>query len=285
MAIFVAKSDGTSEEFVAAKLRSSLKRAGATPEIAQQIGQTIQKELYSGITTTEIYRRAFAYLRGQKHSAAARYSLKRAVLDFGPSGFPFEAFMAELFRAEGYHAIIDQIVQGACVEHEVDVVLSDKKPTLLNKKKDSTIVYVEAKFHNTLGLKTDLKTVLYVKARIDDIRANNPDKHIQGLVVTNTKFTERAVQYASCAGLDLLGWEYPPKSNLHDRIEAARLYPVTALTTLSKGEKVALLNDKKVLCNSLSTDAEILQQIGVRGKRANSVLEEVGALCVPGKDI
>ncbi len=285
MAVFVAKSDGTSEAFVAAKLRSSLKRAGATPEVAEQIERTVEKELYSGITTTEIYRRAFAHLRGHKHFAAARYSLKRAVLDFGPSGFPFEAFIAELFRAEGYHAIIDQIIQGACVEHEVDVVLSDKKPTNLNKKKDTAITYVEAKFHNTLGLKTDLKTVLYVKARIDDIRAKNPEKEIRGLVVTNTKFTERAVQYASCAGLDLLGWEYPPKGNLYDRIDVARLYPITALTTLSKGEKVALLNDKKVLCSDISADSEVLQQIGVRGKRANSVLEEVGALCVPGKDI
>ncbi len=285
MSIFVAKSDGTTEAFDPAKLRASLKRAGAVPDEIHKVVQTVEKDLYSGITTTEIYRRAFAYLRGHKHTAAARYSLKRAVLDFGPSGFPFEVYMAELFRLEGYSASVGQIIQGGCVEHEVDVVLSAKKSTPLSKKKDATSTYVEAKFHNTLGLKTDLKTVLYVKARIDDIRAANPEKQIRGMVVTNTKFTERAVQYASCVGLELLGWEYPLKGNLHDRIEAAQLYPVTALTTLSKGEKMALLNAKKVLCTDLPQNTDLLQQIGVRGRRVDSILEEVGTLCVSGKEI
>ena len=35
---------------------------------------------------------------------------------------PFEAYLAELFEREGYKTKIDQIVQGKCVEHEVDVV-------------------------------------------------------------------------------------------------------------------------------------------------------------------
>lgn len=284
MSVFIAKADGTTEEFNATKLRGSLKRAGADADEIASIVEDIKKGLYNGISTTEIYRRAFAQLRQQKHTAAARYSLKRAVMAFGPSGFPFEAYLAALFALEGYDTKIDQIVQGGCVEHEVDVILSNKQPTVLNKKKDEAVTYVEAKFHNTIGLKTDLKTVLYVKARIDDIRSATPGT-IQGLVATNTKFTDRAVQYASCVGLGLLGWEYPIKGNLHDRIDAAKLYPVTVLTSLSKNEKTALLNEKKVLCNALSDDTSILERIGIRGKRADAVLEEVGALCVPRKEL
>lgn len=278
MAIFVAKADGTSEAFSVSKLRSSLKHAGADKGAVDQISAEIEKELYNGISTSEIYRRAFAHLR-EHRGVAARYSLKRAVLEFGPSGFPFEVYLAELFRAQGYSATTDQIIQGACVEHEVDVVVRPKAG-----KAASPTIYVEAKFHNTIGFKTDLKTVLYVKARIDDIRATTTDP-VQGLVVTNTKFTEKAVQYSTCAGLDLLGWEYPAKNNLHDKVVAARLYPITALTSLSKREKTALLNENKVLCNTLRADGEVLERVGIRGRRADAVLEEVGALCVPGKDI
>lgn len=275
MPIHVAKADGTTEAFDPLKLRMSLHRAGANEEATVQIVEEVSKELYEGIPTEEIYRRAFAHLREHKREAAAHYSLKRALLEFGPSGFPFEAYLAELFRAEGHKAQIDQIVVGACVEHEVDVVL----------KKGNITTYVEAKFHNTAAFKTDLKTTLYVKARIDDLKAVHPKENIRGLIVTNTKFTSKAVQYATCEGLELLGWEYPHKNNLHDRIEAARLYPITALTTLSKHEKVALLAQKKVLCNALPNDTDSLERAGIGGKRVDAVLAEVALLCAPGKDI
>jgi len=273
--MFITKADGTTEAFDPAKLQLSLHRSGATQEAVQTIVEEIKKELYSGITTSEIYRRAFAHLREHKRGVAARYSLKRAVLEFGPSGFPFEAYLAELFRAEGYTAEIDQIVKGVCVEHEVDVVMHKK----------NTTTYVEAKFHNTPGFKTDLKTALYVKARIDDLRAAHPKGEVNGLLVTNTKFTTVAAQYATCQSLELLAWDYPQQGNLHDRIDRAKLYPITALTTLSKHEKMALLQEKKVLCNTLTGDSNALARAGVAGRRAQAVLEEVGALCVPGKDI
>lgn len=279
MAILVTKADGLAEVFDPKKLEQSLQRAGAVDTVAKNIVEEITRELYSGITTNELYRRAFAHLREHKRGVAARYSLKRAILQFGPSGFPFEAYLAELFRAEGYTAEIDQIVQGACVEHEVDVVMY--KP----KNKKTAVTYVEAKFHNTAGFKTDLKTVLYAKARIDDIRAASKTVDSQGLIVTNTKFTSVAIQYATCQQLPLLGWEYPQEGNLHDRIDLAKLYPITALTTLSKREKTALLGEKKVLCSALSGDSDVLLRAGVSGKRADEVLQEVGALCVPGKDI
>lgn len=275
MSILVAKADGSTETFDPNKLRNSLHRVGATDEIVELIVDEVSKELYSGIPTNEIYKRAFQHLRDHRKGVAARYSLKRAVLEFGPSGFPFEAYMSELFKAEGYTAHIDQIIQGACVEHEVDVVM----------EKDGHITYVEAKFHNTAGFKTDLKTSLYVKARIDDISAMQKEKTIRGMIVTNTKFTSKAIQYATCEGLELLGWEYPHKNTLHDRIDAAKLYPITALTSLNKREKMALLSDKKVLCTSLPHDTDALLRAGIRGKKADMVLEEVGALCVPGKDI
>ena len=276
MSVLITKADGSTELFDVGKLRSSLQRSGATKENVEQVAALIEAEVYPGITTSEIYRRAFAHLRDHKGAVAARYSLKRAILEFGPSGFPFEAYIAEIFRAEGHEAVIDQIEQGACVDHEVDVV---------SQTKDGATIYVEAKFHNSAGFKTDLKTVLYVEARMDDIRALRPKERIEGLVVTNTSFTEKAIQYATCKGLNLLGWDYPANHSLHERIDAAKIYPITALATLSKREKMALLNEKAVTCNTLPHHTEVLARVGVGGKRVESVLEEVGALCIPGKDI
>lgn len=257
------------------KLLESLRRAGAEDAAAKEILLRIEADLYAGISTQEIYRRAFSYLREVRRGVAARYSLKRAVLDFGPSGFPFEAYIAELLRAEGYTATIDQIVKGACVEHEVDVVA---------KKKDE-ILYVEAKFHNAAGFKTDLKVALYVKARLDDIGAARQSTKakgvMRGLIVTNTKFTSHAARYAACAGVDILGWEQPHGRTLSDRIAAAKLYPVTALTTLGRREKISLLGQKVVLCKAVPAATGVLAAAGVAGHRIDAVLEEVGALCTP----
>ncbi len=86
--------------------------------------------------------------------AAAKYSLKRAILDLGPSGFPFESYLAKIFEFEGYQTAVDQVIKGGCVEHEVDVVLTKKG------EKKSEVIYIEAKFHNSAAFKTDLKTVL-----------------------------------------------------------------------------------------------------------------------------
>lgn len=273
MAIIIAKADGSQEPYDPEKLVSSLIRAGAEHGVAREIGKHIERELYPGITTQEIYRHAFSRLREARRGAAARYSLKRAILDFGPSGFPFEAYIAKLFEADGAKTKIDQIIKGACVEHEVDVVF----------ELDGHTTFVEAKFHNAAGFKTDLKTALYVKARLDDIaaarKAEGTNEPMRGLIVTNTKFTDHANRYAACAGVELLGWDVPAGQSLHDRIEKTGLYPITALTSLGRREKMALLSQKIVLCRALTNDTRALATAGISGARADTVLEEAGSLC------
>ncbi len=107
----------------------------------------------------------------------------------------------------------------------------------------------------------------------------------RGMVATNTKFTTHAVRYSECAGLDLLSWEYPAGNTLHDKIDASGLYPITALTTLSRREKAALLEERLVLCNGLAGQAEMLGRVGVPKQKITAVLEEVAGLCTPGRGI
>jgi len=273
MSFTVAKADGATEEFNPKKLLHSLERAGANDDIAHAILNKVEHDYAHEhknniITTHEIYAQAFHELRNHKRPVAARYSLKRAVLDFGPSGFPFEAYVADLFAHQGYAYKLDQHVRGACVEHEVDIVL----------EKDGITTFVEAKFHNSAGFKSDLKTALYVEARMEDLRAAD-HKNARGLLVTNTKFTDAALEYASCKLLDLLSWDYPQGRTLHDLIDEAKAYPVTALTSLSRREKTALLEAKIVLANQLGGSGDALGAAGVTGHKAEVVLEEAAALC------
>ncbi len=269
MSILITKADGTQEPFAEEKLHASLKKAGADDTTTAEIVSQVTRELRPLMRTSDIYQRAFLLLKNQTpHGIAARYSLRRAILDFGPTGFPFEAYVAELFRTEGYEATTNVMAHGRCVVHEIDVLL----------KKGGHKIFVEAKFHNTPGFKTDLKVVLYVKARIDDLIAREGPQ-VSGMVLTNTKFTSSAIEYAHCAGLPLLGWDYPSTSNLQTMVDASGLYPITALASLTKKEKLALMSQKVVLCNALPRHADTLRGLGLKQGRLTALFEEVGNLC------
>ncbi len=272
--ITVTKADGTKEPFEMQKLRTSLKRAGASEKEMAEISRKIESELIDGATTEMIYRKAFELLRSSEHVTAARYSLRRAMIGLGPTGFPFEDYLAELFRHQGYKAKTRSIIKGACVAHEVDIVASKGNENLI----------AEAKFHSQPGTKSDLQVVLYSYARFLDIKSvqkqkKNSQAITHAYVITNTKFTSTAIKYAECVGLTLLSWDYPRKNNLQDMIEQSRLYPVTVLQTLSDKEKRALLSQGTVLCRQLIDNPEILRSIGVPNKKISAVLEEERRLC------
>ena len=269
----VKKADGALEPFAQDKLRQSLRRAGARPLSIDRIVRTVMEEgRGKTLTTYDIYKLAFKLLKAEKTSAAGRYHLKRAIFSLGPTGFPFEEFVAEIFRARGYRATVDTVLDGNCATHELDVIAAN----------DRERIGVEVKFHNSPGVKTDLKVVLYVWARFVDLNKQLGDRSkefSQHWVLTNTKFTSQARRYAACAGLHLVGWSYPKKGNLQDLIEETALHPVTTLTTLAKKYQTALLERGHVLCRSIKENKGILREIGMDEKKASAVLEEIHGLC------
>jgi len=60
--VLILKADGKNEIFDADKLRASLLNAGASKEDTDKVIQHIIKELHDGMTTSEIYKHAFAIL-------------------------------------------------------------------------------------------------------------------------------------------------------------------------------------------------------------------------------
>ncbi len=272
--VSVVKSDGSRELWSEEKLRASLAHAGADERIAREIVAHVTSELIDGIRTDEIYRHAFALLRKSARPVAARYSLRRAVSELGPTGFPFERYIAELYQHRGFSVLLDQTVSGKCVSHEIDVVAwnADK------------LIMVEAKYHRELTHKSDLKVALYVKARFDDLALGSyhfgeHTRLTEGWLITNTKFTERAIAYAECSGVHLLGWNYPQGQTLHDLIEKAHLHPITCLTTFSAGEKKVLLEKGVVLCRSVRTEPERLRELGFDDGLIRRASEESALVC------
>jgi hypothetical protein len=272
--VTVLKSNGEREPFNVLKLENSLLNAGVSPSSAQKIISVVQGELVDGMTTAEIYRHAFFLLHKMEKPSAVRYSMRRALADLGPSGFPFEKFVAEIFKAQGYKIETDQMIKGYCAEHELDVVAyNDKK-----------LIMTEVKFHNQNGIKTDLKVALYVKARFDDLRKmhfkyGGHDMVLsEGLLITNTKFTKSAISYAMCAGVGMIGWNYPVHGNLHDLIVQYKMHPITSLISLSPDEKKYLIGRGFVICSTVMDKLAILNEGGFSQKRINAIIEEIRAL-------
>ena len=269
----IIKGDGERELFNIHKLADSLVRSGAEMDLANKVSESIGGMVRDGMTTSDIYKEAYKLLHKEERTTAARYSMRRAILELGPTGFPFEDYISEVMRARGYDVRTRVIVPGKCADHEVDVVL----------KKDNRVIGAELKFHNQPGYKTDVKIALYVRARFLDIDQLDEEKkeslHIhEGWLITNTKFTDNAISYAKCAGIHLLGWDYPAKGNLNDMVNETKVYPVTVLTTLTGAEKARLLGAQMPLCSTVK-DPETLRKAGIPDKKINAVIAESAKLC------
>ncbi len=273
--IEIIKYNGERVKFSLDKLRGSLNRTGADENTIEQVINIVRDELYQGISTKEIYNRAFAILKKKKRYLASKYKLKKAIYELGPTGFPFERFVGAVLKYSGYKIKVSEILQGKCVSHEIDVVA--------HKNGDTTII--ECKFHGDQGLKCNVKVPLYINSRYRDVKDHwnsNPENGTtltKGWVVTNTRFTKDAIAYGKCCGLYLLSWDYPKNDGLKDRIDRLGLYPITVSTLLTKREKQFLLNRNVVLCRELVNDHFYLDHLGVSEVRKEKILNEVKMLC------
>lgn len=271
--VVVIKANGEREPFYPEKLFQSLVRSGADVSVAHQITAQVADSLHEGDRTKDIYTRAFAELRRIERPMAARYSVKHALLELGPSGYPFEDYLAEIFRRQGYLARTRVMVPGRCVEHELDLVAI----------RDDEHMGAEVKFHNNSGLKSDIKVALYVQARFDDI-ANGAHGGTQyaftsRTIITNTKFTTQAELYGACVGLHLISWDYPEKGNLRELIEETRVHPLSCLTSLTRAHKKRLMEQGIVLCRQIHNKTDELAALGLSSAAIDRVLLETTSLC------
>ncbi len=274
MHLHITKADGSTEFFKVEKLRRSLRRAGASPDEVNHIVAEIMAEVYDGIQTQEIYRRAFTLLRESELPTAARYSLRRALFGLGPTGFPFERFIARLFETENYQTRTGIIIQGHCAPHEIDIAAFTSTHSFVG----------EAKFHARPGIKTDLQVAMYSYARLLDLKGtaicHEDICNIQEFwLITNTKFTSTAEHYGECVGLKMLSWDYPKQNNLHDRIQRAQVYPVTVLQSLNASQIATLISRDAIICQDIIDNPSLLRHLHLSTSKYERVMQEATSIC------
>ena len=266
--ILITKKSGERVPFEERKLINSLKRSGASDADVQKVLEALDSQLVDGMSTHKIYQKAYALLKTKSHKVAGRYRLKKAIMELGPTGYPFERFVGKLIEFMEYDTKVGVIVQGKCVSHEVDVVAESKQKRII----------VECKYHREGNRKSDVKVAMYIRSRFYDIEnawkeeGKLDHQELEGWLVTNTRFTADALTYGNCAGLKLISWDYPEIGSLRQRIDHAGLHPITSLHNMTKKEKQYILDEGLVLCRELTE--EVLAKYGIRAPKIRKIMEE-----------
>lgn len=235
----VIKADGSVEPFSENNVISSLIRGGAPRPLAEKIVAEIKPHLYQDIPTFEIYSGVMKILKREQRAVAERYNLKKAIMDLGPTGYPFEKYISAILQAAGHSVEINKIISGKCVAHEIDIIAQNDKKYM-----------IECKFHGIPGGRTDIKVALYTYARFLDVKEKGGFD--VAWLITNTKVTQEVKTYALCVGMKVTAWDYPRGEGLNELIDKTGLYPITASTTLSNTKKQSLIEKGIVFCRDLS---------------------------------
>lgn len=247
--LFVINARGEKEPFSFKKAYQSTKRAGASSRTARRIAETIKKEAYPGIKTSEIFRKIKRILRRETPRAALKFNIKEGMRKLGPTGFPFEKYVGEILKDLGYKIKINQFLPAKCVRsYEIDFVAERGK----------TIYIGECKYRQNFRDIVHSQDALANYARFLDISegkrfksAKYKNRKIRAMLITNTKFSGKSVAYCRCINTEILGWNYPKNRGLEYLIEKKKMYPVTILPALKKYIKRALVDEKMMLAKDV----------------------------------
>jgi len=250
----VIKYNKEEEPFSSEKIYQSALRSGASRKIAKAIANEIEKKSHNGIKTAEIYKEVQKLLKKENVKSSLRFNLKKGFKELGPSGFPFEKYIAEVFTELGYKTKINQFISGKCCVHEID----------FTAEKDGIKYIGECKYRNLAGAKVHSKDALANYARFLDIKSvsRQGGTQLKSILVTNTRLTTRAEKYSKCVGVDVLGWRTPKNKGLEHLIESKKLYPITILSSLKKGIAEVFVEKKIMLVKDL-LDKDINQLVKI----------------------
>lgn len=240
--IHVVNYRGEKELFFPKKVYRSARRVGASASLANEISKKIEKEAFPGIKTSQIFKRVKELLSEKKKKLALRFSLKEGMRRLGPTGYPFEKYAGSIFERNGFKVKLNRIISGHCCSYEIDFLA----------EKENVLYVGECKYRNLPGARVGSGTALSNYARFLDIKKGGFfGKKIKSILVTNAKFTSKAIKYSKCVGVDLLGWHYPRKEGLEKMIDREKLYPITTLRSLRKDVSKVLVSKEIMLVQDL----------------------------------
>ena len=262
--MYVIKRDGRLEKFDMMKIIHTCSRSGVPEDVARNIAKEVQNEIYNRIPSEEVYKIVLEKLKKFQRSNAYLYKLRDAVSYIEPTAF--EKFTKRILDSMGYKSIWNMIIQGKCIDHQVDVVA----------EKESKKYLVECKRHTNPHRFCGLGVGLQVQARLEDIldgykRGMNKYNFYRAWIFTNTKFSEHIIKYASAKNILLTGWRYPQGNGLENLIQKSHLLPITLLP-ISKSLKITLqINNIITLKDFISSKRRTLERLGISDNRINSL--------------
>ncbi|MCX8190964.1 MAG: restriction endonuclease [Candidatus Aenigmarchaeota archaeon] len=259
---FVTKADGTKQVFDKNKIIRTCLRLRLNQKQAEEVANEIESKIYDGIHTKEILEMIFKLTEKYRPSLKHQIDLKESISLLRPKP-DFEAFVNIVFKNLGYKTGSNLILEGKCVEHEVDVIA----------EKDDEVILVEVKHHLNPHKYVGLDVFLQINATLEDLKEGfNIGKHkynfSKALVICNTKISEHAKKYSKCKKIEAIAWNYPEGRGLERIIEENKIYPITFLRDIKIEEIYSLCNAGFVTFKQMmGNPKEISAKSGISLKR------------------
>jgi hypothetical protein len=269
----IIKASGDIETFKKIKIEKTILKAGGSKDLAKKVANQVSKKIHKGTTTNEILKLTLKLLK-EDPPVALKYNLKRAIMSLGPHGFTFEKYFSQLLKNYDYETQVGKIFRGKATYHEVDILAKRKKERFM----------IECKYHNKVGNHTNSKVAMYTYARYLDLHNNPKNKIKKGWLVTNTKCTPHAIQYAKGVGLKITSWEYASKGekSLQKLIMIKKLYPITILHSVFGDIKDGLIHANIFLAKDIMNLGlvKLKEKTKLKEKDLKKILKECSSVCV-----
>jgi len=254
--IKVRKADGRLEPFDRRKIVRTCMKLRVERAEAERIADKISKMAYDGIPSSEILSAIYKEVEKTRPEYKHAHDLREAISMMRPKP-DFEYFIGITLSSLGYRVESARILDGRCVEHEIDGVAM----------KGDEVLMVEVKHHVNPHTYTGLEVILAVHSTLRDlVEGYRLGLHrypfTAALVACNTKISQHAERYARCVGIRYMGWRYPRAFALEDLIARYKLYPTTMLRVL-KRDQIERLGDRGIvtLKQLVETDTDRLMGI------------------------
>ena len=272
--IRVRKADGRFEPFDRRKIVRTCMKLRVERAEAERIADKISKLVYDGIPTSEILSAIYEEVKKVRPEYEHAHDLREAISMMRPKP-DFEYFIGVTLSSLGYRVESARILDGRCVDHEIDGVAM----------KGDEVLMVEVKHHVNPHTYTGLDVILAVHSTLRDLVEGyrlglHSYPFTAALVACNTKISQHAERYARCVGIRYMGWRYPRAFALEDLIARHKLYPTTMLRIL-KRDHIERLGDRGIvtLKQLIETDTNRLMEIlGISGKEVEEIKDKARAI-------
>jgi hypothetical protein len=263
----VTKADGSRQQFDRNKIVATCMRMGATKQDAEEIAGKIESRVYDGMPTAKVLQMIFQFIHKYKPQASRLYDLRRG-LSLMNSKPEFEKFVQILLADIGFEVVPNKILKGKCIEHEVDAIA----------RKDGVTYFVEAKHHYNYHAFTGLDESRIARAVLEDVSEGfnlglTDLKIDEAMIVTNTKYSEQAMQYGICRNILQIGWSTPADLGLRDIILEKSLYPLSCIRGLKTDARLQLVDSGIILINQLV--AEETEEIARRTRLPQEFIRNI----------